>query len=73
MNEVIIDCHATAFGHPYSAATRPTTNTDPGTKWAARVEERRPPDRIELSSGQIERLYNLTKAEGERQTFGKRV
>jgi aryl-alcohol dehydrogenase-like predicted oxidoreductase len=38
----------------------------PGTKRAARVEENTAADRIELSTGQLERLNNLTPPVGER-------
>ena len=38
----------------------------PGTRRVARVEENTAADAIELSSGQLERLSNLTPASGER-------
>jgi aryl-alcohol dehydrogenase-like predicted oxidoreductase len=38
----------------------------PGTKRAARVEENTAADRIELSTGQLERLNNLTPPAGDR-------
>jgi aryl-alcohol dehydrogenase-like predicted oxidoreductase len=42
----------------------------PGTRRVARVEENTAADRIELSSGHIERLNNLTPAVGERHNEG---
>jgi aryl-alcohol dehydrogenase-like predicted oxidoreductase len=42
----------------------------PGTKRVARVEENTAADRVKLSSGQIERLNNLTTAAGERHDEG---
>jgi diketogulonate reductase-like aldo/keto reductase len=46
--------------------TRRRHRPDPGTKRASRVEEDTAADGIELSTEQIQRLNDLTRAAGER-------